>query len=475
MRALLVHPSLFHHPAPSVPCGLAWVAAALRSRGAQVAILDLGFVWNRSRVIPQAVRELRPDVIGLGVPHLDNDCAFHALSMLPHARWIVDRLRATSSAPIVVGGSGASLFAVEVLTHLGLRHGFVGSDPVAAAALLEAIAAGDDGATHAGAVCWDGSRYRTSTETGEAPPDQCPHAAAHDLVDYRRYLRAGGAPVVPVALERRGVLVRRGAEEIADEAAEVRAVAGTRRLILAGLTVGADVETDDVLFDAFAARAEQPSLEVEAHPAALTTQRVTRLLRGGVRALRLRLGDRLAPGHGSEPGDLATDPVAAARTALEHIAGRVPVSLELRVGAPGESPRSLARTLEALAALTPRPTRIELRPGIRLTGPAGDGVAEVRGSASGVSFLWPRFGVDVRLEHDLVARLRAGIACSPDSSVDADAYAPWQRVAHALARASGVWPAWRIEPLLTGLPKRWRRSHRQQGTFPKPADVTSAP
>lgn len=452
MRVALVHPHLFHHPAPSQPAGLAWLGAALRARGHQVRLLDLSFVWNRSRAIPRFLAELGPEVIALGVPYLDNDCAFHALSFLPGTRWIADRLRAASRAPIVAGGWGVSRAPDETLRYLGLRFGFAGGDLARASEWVEAVALGRVEDDIPGSIRWDGTTYRaTPHAAGTSAIDAAPAAAAHDLIAVARHEAHGGAAVIPVGVTLDARLRRREPGEIDDEVGVLVATSGARRALFAGLCVGSDEGSDDALLERLAMRGAAIAWELNAMPRALTRERLAIARRGGACAVRL------AVDHGDELGDV--------RLAVERAHRALPVLVEVRVGGPEETPASLESKLGGLEALDAGVVRVVLRPGRRLWEPAADDVCERRGGATGDSYVWPRFGFARELAPTLHERLRAATAARPGSSIDSDAYAPWQRLAHAASRCSGVWPAWRLGSRLADLAKHLRREHIERVPF----------
>ncbi|MFN7950483.1 MAG: PQQ-binding-like beta-propeller repeat protein [bacterium] len=417
MRVLLVHPHLFHHPTATVPSGLAWLAAALRARGAQVALLDLAFVWNRSRVIPAAIGELEPDVIGIGVAHLDNECAFHSITFLPQIRWVIDRIRAASRAPIVAGGFGITQCARDVLTYLGLAHGFQGGDVAEAARWIEAVGGRDDRAEVAGAIRWTGAAYESFTAAARPTHGlPIPCSAAHDLVDYSPYRRTSAAAVVPIVLDRGGVPARRPAAEIADELGALAATRSVSRALLAGLTVGLDPAHDDELLETLASRGAPLATEIQLAARAATRERVALLRASGARAIRLRLAAP-ASGEVSRPSRLAAERDALPR-ALERIGGAIPIRLEVAIGGLDESADSLARTLALVDALHPRPAAIELVPGVRLWDEPGEGAVIRRGGFAGDSPIWPRFGFAAEIESGLAERLRQFASTRPGVSVD---------------------------------------------------------
>lgn len=425
-------------------------------RGAHVALLDLAFVWNRSRAIPAALERFRPDVIGIGIAALDNECAFHSITFLPQIRWIVDRIRAATPAPIVAGGHGVTRATRDVLTYLGLAHGFVGGDVVDAARWLEAVGGEDEHARVSGAIRWNDSGYAVVGAEARSisdPPQPC--AAAHDLVDYASYRRSAAAPVVPIRLAHGAAPRRREHAEIADELGVLAATRAARRAWLAGLSVGRESAHDDVLLEHLASRGAPLATELELLASAATRQRIALARAAGACALRL-VHTGLSPGAPDESTlEAAADEL---RLAMECIGGKLPVRLEISIGGPGETRDSLSRKLALVDGLRPTPTSVALVPAVRLWDELATVARVRRGGFAGDSPIWPRFAFAPETEPTLADQLRRFVATRAGVSVDSDAYAPWRRWAHALGRRSAVWPAWRTDRHLADLPKRLRRA-----------------
>ena len=459
MRVLLVHPCLFRHPGPATPSGLVRIAGELRTLGITARILDLAFVWNRSTAIPEAVAAARPDAVGIGIPFLDNGCAYHPLSFLPQIRWIVERVRSATRAPVVAGGSGFALYPEDALTYLGLRIGDPGSDARGAARLLAAVAEGEVEASNAYRIRWDGGGYAVEGEAGSEP--RGPVApSAHDLVDYRPHLRWGGA--VPVTVR------ARSPQEVADEVVALRETGRSDRVLFPGLELGGGGAHE--VLEALAARPRGSRFELYARPASIDRDTVELLAAAGCAGVRFRRSHAhpvLERRAGGDPDGL--------RVALAALAGRLPTLLEVTVGRPGETPALLARGFEHLAGLPP-PRRIHVQVGIRRTPGDGLGPLDEEG-ARGPSPIWPRFYVDPALGPDVIDDVRRGAAPHPTWHVDTDAYAPWYRRALGLERRFGPWPSWRAGPW-TGLPGSIRvrtaalgSSRRDRSTFARLRDA----
>jgi radical SAM superfamily enzyme YgiQ (UPF0313 family) len=130
------------YPYPVHPIGLDYVAGAL-APAHEVRVLDLCPLEESevAHALDAAVGEFTPGAVGLSIRNVDTLDAPETQSFLQDARAVVDRLRATSGASVVLGGAGFTLFPGEMLQALGADYGVVGEGE-RARALFDALAAG---------------------------------------------------------------------------------------------------------------------------------------------------------------------------------------------------------------------------------------------------------------------------------------------------------------------------------------------
>jgi radical SAM superfamily enzyme YgiQ (UPF0313 family) len=81
-----------------------------------------------------------PDVIGISVRNIDDQNMQNPRFLLDETRTVIETCRATSSAPIVLGGAGYSLFPDAVLAYLRADYGVVGDGEEVFPALLDCLA-----------------------------------------------------------------------------------------------------------------------------------------------------------------------------------------------------------------------------------------------------------------------------------------------------------------------------------------------
>ncbi len=142
MKVLLISVNRTAFPYPVYPLGLDHVAGAI-SPPHEVRILDLCPV-PEARVgeeVERAVREHRPDAVGLSIRNIDSNDATAVDEYFSPVRAVVDRIRSLTRAPIALGGAGFTIFPDELMASLGADYGVVGEGEQARA-LLDALAEG---------------------------------------------------------------------------------------------------------------------------------------------------------------------------------------------------------------------------------------------------------------------------------------------------------------------------------------------
>lgn len=127
----------------TMPLGLGLVCAATRLAGHRVRFLDLLAELDPSAAVRDAIAGFSPDVIGISVRNIDDQCRESPRFLLEPVRALVRDCRALTRSPIVVGGAGYSIFPREALAFLGADYGVAGDGEVAFPALLASLARGE--------------------------------------------------------------------------------------------------------------------------------------------------------------------------------------------------------------------------------------------------------------------------------------------------------------------------------------------
>jgi len=186
MRVLLVSANTERINMPTPPLGAAMVAAATRSRGHQVELLDLLGAEDPEEAIAEAVTRTAPEVIGISVRNIDDQCMAQPDFLLDRAVGVVGACREASEAPLVLGGAGYSIFPSAALAYLGADYGVLGEGEEAFPDLLEALSAGADPAVVPGVVTPGGAgaaKRPPPALLGELPSPYPDLATCLDLAD----------------------------------------------------------------------------------------------------------------------------------------------------------------------------------------------------------------------------------------------------------------------------------------------------
>ncbi|MGB9616682.1 MAG: B12-binding domain-containing radical SAM protein [Desulfomonilaceae bacterium] len=144
MRVLLINANLRHDLFAAAPIGLCFVASAAKAAGHEVRVLDLCFVRTPFNKIQSVCRSFAPDVVGLSVRNIDNVNMLHPVSYVRDARSIADWIRQCTDAPLVVGGSGASLLPRELLAMLKADYVVVSDGEASFVKLLDSLSKGEN-------------------------------------------------------------------------------------------------------------------------------------------------------------------------------------------------------------------------------------------------------------------------------------------------------------------------------------------
>ena len=141
MKVLLISANTTHAPHPVYPLGLDYLMGALTPRH-EVQILDVNTAGGVEQ-IEAALRGGNPEVIGLSIRNIDNVDTLAVKSFIPGYERMVRLIRRCTGVPIVLGGSGFSIFPGELMSLLGADFGVVGEGEQMAS-LLDALERGGD-------------------------------------------------------------------------------------------------------------------------------------------------------------------------------------------------------------------------------------------------------------------------------------------------------------------------------------------
>jgi radical SAM superfamily enzyme YgiQ (UPF0313 family) len=141
MKVLLVSANTHAQPYPVYPLGLDYVAGAIEDRH-QVQIVDMNVQADGNSLL-DVIDGFAPEVIGISIRNIDNTDATDPKGFCSGYRELTDAIRTRSPAPLVLGGSGFTIFPAETLRALGADYGIIGEGE-RLAVLLDAMECGKD-------------------------------------------------------------------------------------------------------------------------------------------------------------------------------------------------------------------------------------------------------------------------------------------------------------------------------------------
>lgn len=192
---------------PAAPSGPAYIAGAVRQAGHEVRVYERLFAANLADELAAILVEFQPNVIGLSIrlvfgDELDSGAPFGTrhTDLRPRVREIVTIIREYSDAFIVLGGPGFNYYANDWLAYLDLDYGICGEGEEAFPLFLQRYEMGGDIYDIPGCV------FRKNARFDYTPPRLVENLngaplPAYDLFDLEKYADQG---IIPAIFTKRG-------------------------------------------------------------------------------------------------------------------------------------------------------------------------------------------------------------------------------------------------------------------------------
>ena len=124
MRTLLISANTEQLQMPVLPMGLACVAAAAEHAGHEVRLLNLMTKEDFQELkLENAISGFNPELVGVSVRNIDDQYMKSPKFLLDAVRNVVTSCRSLTSAPIVLGGAGYSIYPRSASRLSWSRHG----------------------------------------------------------------------------------------------------------------------------------------------------------------------------------------------------------------------------------------------------------------------------------------------------------------------------------------------------------------
>ena len=124
MKVLLISANFFKEPYPVYPLGLDYVAKAISDKH-EVEIIDINNLEDYE-ALGSEIKTLSPNIIGLSIRNIDNSDLNNPKGFIGQYQSIVQLIREHSKAPIVLGGSGFTIFPSKLMEALKADYGIIG-------------------------------------------------------------------------------------------------------------------------------------------------------------------------------------------------------------------------------------------------------------------------------------------------------------------------------------------------------------
>jgi len=113
VKVLLVQSYLGGNEPLVYPLGIACLTAALRDH--EVSLFDMNTSTRPFDELGDIIAGSKPDVVGISLRNIDSTNKRTVVFYYPYLKQTVDAIRARSDAKIIIGGSGFSMFAREIM------------------------------------------------------------------------------------------------------------------------------------------------------------------------------------------------------------------------------------------------------------------------------------------------------------------------------------------------------------------------
>lgn len=187
-RILLVNFNTYDQPYPVYPLGLAYLEGALRKDGHLTEIWDL---VPPGESLAQTVARFQPDFIGISMRNIDNAQSHNPRSFTLDLLACVTQLRAVSAAPLILGGSGFSIFPERIFELSGVEFGIVGEGELAIRRLLRALRGDGGDLSEIAGLMFRNAQGETVAVPRVAVADGFAEAPHHDSLRLAAYTREG--------------------------------------------------------------------------------------------------------------------------------------------------------------------------------------------------------------------------------------------------------------------------------------------
>lgn len=191
-KVLLINTNTEKNPYPVAPLGIGMVAEALKKHY-EVRVFDR--VFNPVEKLMEIIPLYSPDYIGFGIRNIDNVMMGNVSYYVPEVVDLIRKVKEISSVPVILGGSGYSLFPKEILRDSGADYGILGEGEEVFLSLLKAIDKGTPVPSLPQIVSQSSASVSKGRATPFIPSISPSYSNLYEWIDFNPYLEHGAYPI----------------------------------------------------------------------------------------------------------------------------------------------------------------------------------------------------------------------------------------------------------------------------------------
>lgn len=142
LNVLIISTNRNKYPLAVLPFGACLVAEAASAAGHDVRMLDLMFASDPVRTVKNELDRSRPDIIGISIRNIDNNDLAYPINFIKETIPIIDLIRKSTDARIVLGGAALGIMPEEILRFTDLPLAVAGNGEKSFTELLSRVAEG---------------------------------------------------------------------------------------------------------------------------------------------------------------------------------------------------------------------------------------------------------------------------------------------------------------------------------------------
>ena len=171
------------------PIGIDYVAASADKAGIDVEVVDLGLADQPEKAVKDYFSTREPELVGLSFRNAD-DCFWPSADwFVPGLKDTIKAIRAMTSAPIVIGGVGFSIFARSIVEYTGADFGILGDGETAITELYRQLKAARSFEDVPGLVWRDNNSIHNNPPSW---PNSISLGTSRNFIDNQSYFKRGG-------------------------------------------------------------------------------------------------------------------------------------------------------------------------------------------------------------------------------------------------------------------------------------------